>query len=251
MILLVDTGNTRLKWALASPHALGPVSALPLDDALPEALALAWRDARAAAVWIASVASAERTARIVESARRAFPDASIETPLSPRAALGVTNAYAEPERLGIDRFLALAAARARGDSPALTVSLGTALAIDALAREGVHLGGMIAPAPDAMRAAVLGATARVAWREVPLPHDFGTSTEAGLQAGTWHAAAALVERAAALLEARCGERPRVLVAGGGGHALSALLGIAHESTPALVLEGLALMARAGGDARVR
>ena len=250
MTLLIDVGNTRLKWARARDGGVGPVSALPLDDALPQALALAWHEP-AESVWIASVASPDRTHHVAAAARRAFPDATIELPTSPAQALGVTNAYAEPARLGIDRFLALAAARARGDSPALTVSIGTALAIDALARDGRHLGGLIAPSPTMMRDAVLGATARVSWREAPPLDDFGASTEACLHAGAWHAAAALVERAAARLEARLGEPPRVLVAGGGADALTPLLDIAHERVPALVLEGLALMARAGTGRGVR
>lgn len=250
MTLLVDAGNTRLKWARARDGVVGPVSALPLDDALPEALALAWREP-ATSVWIASVASDERTQRIAAAARRAFPDAAIELPVSPAHGVGVTNAYAEPARLGIDRFLALVAARARGDTPALTVSLGTALAIDALAREGRHLGGLIAPSPSLMRDAVLGGTARVAWREAPPLGEFGASTEAGLHAGAWHAAAALVERAAARLERRVGETPRVLIAGGGADALAPLLEIAHERVPALVLEGLALMAHAAAADGVR
>lgn len=248
--LLVDIGNTRLKWTRASGESLGAVVAHALDESLAGALATDW-NGDADEVWIASVAASAVTADVAAAARRAFPRARIEVPSTPAHALGVTTAYAEPERLGIDRFLALVAARARGEGPALVASLGTALAIDALARDGRHLGGLIAPSPELMREALLGATARPTFRGTPGLADFGRSTEACLHAGTWHAAAALVERAASRAAAIAGEPVRVLLAGGGASTLSPLVEVAHELAPALVLEGLARYAQAGGTPIVR
>jgi len=247
--LLVDIGNTRLKWTRSRDDTLAPIAAHALDDALDDALASAWLG-EVDDVWIASVASPARTASVVAAARRAWPQAPIEVPATPAQACGVFNAYEEPARLGIDRFLALIAARARGEGPALVASLGTALAIDGLARAGLHLGGLIAPSPDLMRNAVLGATARTASRGTPEIADFGRSTQACLTSGSWLAAAALVERAAARLAAKVAEPVRVLIAGGGAPALSPLLGIEHELAPALVLEGLARFAHSE-KARVR
>ncbi|HVF34037.1 MAG TPA: type III pantothenate kinase [Candidatus Saccharimonadia bacterium] len=240
--LLVDIGNSRLKWTRSSDAAPGPVVAHALDESLGDALPGAWVG-EVDEVWIASVASPARTAEVVAVAARAWPRARIEVPATPAQACGVVNAYDEPGRLGIDRFLALVGACARHDGPVLVASLGTALAIDALARAGRHLGGLITPSPDTMRTAVLGSTARTAFRGTPDIADFGRSTEACLHSGTWLAAAALVDRAAARLAVIAQEPVSVLVAGGGAPTLSPLLGVAHELVPALVLEGLARFAQ--------
>ncbi len=243
-LLLVDAGNTRLKWTLATADGIGEVHAVA-HDAAGDSVGQGERTV--ARIVVSSVVAPERTARLVAALARRFPAATIETPATPAAACGVTNAYDEPVRLGIDRFFALVAARARGTEPALTVSLGTALAIDALARDGRHLGGWIAPAPDLMRSALLGATARIEWLRAPAPSAaFGRSTEAGLDAGTWQAAAALVDRAAARLAAELGEIPRVLVSGGAGERLAALVHTPHAIAPHLVLEGLRHYALACG-----
>ena len=53
---------------------------------------------------------------------------------------GVQIAYARPERLGVDRFLALLGARARAHDPWLLVGVGTALTIDLLDAAGLYRG---------------------------------------------------------------------------------------------------------------
>lgn len=245
--LLVDLGNSRLKWALVRDDEprIEDVEALAHADASDDDLARAG-SAPFERAHVASVAGESLTARVVATLKRARPTARVERiEHAPASGLGVRVAYADPARFGVDRFLALAAARARESRPVLTASLGTALAIDALARDGAHLGGLIAPSPEVMRRAVLGATARVQSRGTgaPAPVLFGTTTEAGLDAGTWHAAAALVERAAHGLEALAGEAPGIFVAGGGGPDLARLLTVPHVVAPHLVLEGLLLWSR--------
>ena len=241
--LLVDLGNSRLKWSYVrdDEHAPAHVEALAHADAGDEALARAW-SAPFERAHVASVAGEALTARVVATLKLAQPAAPVERlERTQREALGVRVGYADPSRFGIDRFLALVAARSRDSQrPILVASLGTALAIDALAADGAHLGGLIAPSPEAMRRAVLGETARVEWRgQAPeTPPLFGRSTEAGLAAGTWHAAAALCDRAACGAETLAGGVPRVFVSGGGGPALARLLTVPHELAPHLVLEGL-------------
>ena len=74
--------------------------------------------------------------------------------LAAATSAGVRIAYAEPSRLGVDRFLALLAAHARGPGPWLLVSAGSALTVDLLDVGGQHIGGVIAPSPEHMRAAL-------------------------------------------------------------------------------------------------
>jgi type III pantothenate kinase len=241
MKLLIDLGNSRAKLALWDGEALQPVTTLghganDFSARLEQAFAaLPPIDA----VWIADVARADRSAALAAACARHFAGAQCERLQSPAFALGVRNAYAEPARLGIDRWLALVAAHARGGGAKLIASIGTALTVDALAADGQHLGGLIAPGPELMQQSVLSATGRVAMRRNGQVAEFGTSTEDGLFSGCWLAAAALIERSYRALGKKAASEPTLLLTGGGGETLAPLLSIPSQRAPLLVLEGLA------------
>ena len=238
MKLLIDIGNTRIKPALLENDVLRPLDPVAHDAFRPPP------GARVDEVWIADVARAAVGDAVREACRSAFPHARIESPRSPASACGVVNAYAEPARLGIDRFLALVAAHAREPGPAIVASLGTALTVDAVHADGRHRGGLIAPSPALMLDALLGATGKIENRRDGAVADFGASTEDGLASGCWMACAALVEHAARAFETECGRAPVLFVTGGGGARLARLLEWPVEDAPALVLEGLAKFAAA-------
>ena len=153
-------------------------------------------------------------------------------------------AYAQPQRLGVDRFLALLAAHARGDGAALVCGVGTALTLDLIDAEGRHRGGRIAPSPALMREAL---HARAA--QLPLAggdyRPFADDTADALASGCEGAALALIERSLDAARDELGVAPRLLLHGGGSDALRARLENATH-VPALVLEGLASWA--GADA---
>jgi len=153
MNLLLDLGNTRLKWAWhdgVTLHARGAVA-----HAEP-----GWAQAFGAAVhagpapsraWLAAVGADAHVAVIEQVLRRVHPACALVRVHSPAAGAGVVNAYSDPQRLGVDRFLALVGARGRAPTAALVAGCGTALAIDAIDAEGRHLGGVIAPGETIMQ----------------------------------------------------------------------------------------------------
>lgn len=247
MKLLVDYGNTRFKWALfdgrLSDDALrvGGVFA-HADVALRGSLAREWRALSAIdAVFVASVVAPAREDELAALVRERFGlDAQFVR--SPAAALGVRNAYAEPQRLGVDRFLALAAAHARAPRLQVLASVGTALTIDALAADGEHLGGLILPSPALMRRAVVAGTARVDAREGRY-RDWPASTDDGVFSGALFAAAGAIERFRGALERRFDAQAALVLGGGGSDELEPLLADV-ERTHDLVLHGLALWAQA-------
>jgi len=243
MKLLVDYGNTRFKWALLDADALraGGVFA-HADVALRGALAHEWRTLPAIdAAFVASVVAPAREDELAALVRERFGlDARFVR--SPAAALGVRNAYAQPQRLGVDRFLALAAAHARAPRLQVLVSVGTALTIDALDADGEHLGGLIVPSPALMRRAVVAGTARVDAREGRY-RDWPASTDDGVFSGALFAAVGAIERFRAALERRFDTQPALVLGGGGSDELEPLLADV-ETTHDLVLHGLALWARA-------
>jgi type III pantothenate kinase len=146
-------------------------------------------------------------------------------------------AYANPARLGVDRFLALVAARTRGVDPWLVVGVGTALTIDLIDAAGVHRGGRIAPSPTLMRESL---HARAPQLPIAGGNNvmFADDTDSALASGCEGAALALIEQSRHAAVALLGMPPRILLHGGGAAALAPALPDAIMS-PSLVLEGLA------------
>lgn len=243
MKLLIDLGNSRLKCALWDNGTLRYLGARAhvAAGAVPDIGEL-WKDIQSvSAVLIASVAGKSLEDEIVLQTRRRF---GIEARLvaSPAAACGVRNAYPRPERLGVDRFLGLVALRAEQPGPWVLASCGTALTLDALAADGTHLGGLIAPSPALMRDALTGATARLSTPQHARIVERADNTDDAIESGVWLAAAALLERFRAQAAADLGTTPALILTGGGASQLGALVTAPHRVDAELVLRGLAIYA---------
>ena len=240
--LLLDLGNTRLKWALRQDDGWRANGAVAWNEDVAGTLAAAWAgQATPSAMFGASVVDAPREALVAACVDRAFGREPIWL-RTPAAACGVRNAYAEPQRLGVDRFLAMVAARADGLAPCVLAGAGTALTLDALAADGRHLGGLIAPGPRLMQQSLLGATAQVRPAHEGAVVEAADNTADAVASGCWLAAAALIERFATRMAPALGGAPALRLGGGDAEALLPLLArpaqLAHDS----VLHGLAVWA---------
>ncbi len=236
---LFDLGNSRLKLAPWRDGKLGEVTAVGHDGSgfepgwlrhLPDTFELAC---------VATVAPSALTVRLLDAL--AARGGRITIARTQAAFAGVRIAYAQPRRLGVDRFLALLAARARDGRPALVVGVGTALTVDLLDADGHHRGGRIAPSPALMRAA-LHQRATVLPTEGGLYREFAADTDDALASGCEGAALGLVARSMDAATQLLGGTPTLLLHGGGAPALLPRLPLATHA-PALVLEGLAHWAR--------
>ncbi|KAF1711976.1 pantothenate kinase [Pseudoxanthomonas kalamensis DSM 18571] len=234
---LFDLGNTRLKCArLDDAGRLQAVRALAHgEDGFAEALD-ATLPQRAEVACVASVASPALTLQLLQRLGTRFRRISIARTQSRLS--GVRIAYADPSKLGVDRFLALLAAHAMQAGPQLVVGVGTALTLDLLDAEGLHRGGLIAPSPRLMRLSLHEAAAQLpaAGGEVV---DFATDTAGALASGCQSAALGLLERSLRLAQERLGTAPCVLLHGGGADELQTQLPRA-DRVPDLVLRGLAI-----------
>jgi len=250
MKLLIDLGNTRLKCALWDGSALRFIGALPhVGDDVQLDFDTLWKDIGAvSAILIASVASAVVGDQL---ARKALERFGVQPAfvLSPASACGVRNAYAEPGRLGIDRFLGLVALHAIQSGPCVLASCGTALTLDALAADGSHLGGLIAPSPPLMRDALTGATARLSTPQAARVVERADNTDDAIESGVWLAGAALLERFVARATTTFGAAPAVVLTGGGAERLATLIEPAHRVDAELVLRGLAIYASSPAGSR--
>lgn len=240
---LFDLGNTRLKYApllhagclqpadvSASAHAGDHLA--DFDTTLPAHFDVAY---------VASVANEPLRVELLDALSRRC--SRIELARTQPSMLGLQIAYAEPARLGVDRFLAMLGARESTPGALLVCGVGTALTLDLIDADGQHLGGRIAPSPDVMRDALHA-------RAPQLPArggcwvDWATATDDALESGCNAAALALVEQAVAQANARLQAPVTLLLHGGGADTLLARLPQAVHA-PALVLQGLAAWARSG------
>lgn len=237
--LVVDFGSSRLKWALVSGTALGERGAFGhRGQELGPLLAQSWgRLEPPSRVLLASVAGPEHAETLCNWSYGHW-GVRVEQVRSTARTLGVINAYAEPQRLGVDRWLALIAVRSRFAGPACIVDCGTAITIDGLAGDGRHLGGLILPGFGMMRQALLQGTGLDDLAPPPEPQWLARDTAGAIGYGGVLATVALVERLAERIERQCVRVPHIVVTGGDGFRLQPLLVRDSRYEPDLVLYGL-------------
>lgn len=249
-LLLLDVGNTRLKWALYESCEPGRdplehgASFLENIEALGESDWARLPEPRTVlGSCVAGDAIRRRTADLVHELW--------ERPCSwvvPNAGeAGVSNGYDHPARLGADRWVSMIGAHARlhGQgryTPALVVMVGTAVTVDALDADGQFLGGCILPGHGIMLRALEGGTAnlRVPTGEVV---PFPTNTSDALTSGGTYAITGAIERMHRHLQQRSGLAPRVLVTGGAGWKVAPYLGVEYELVDSLMFDGLLRIAQ--------
>jgi type III pantothenate kinase len=244
--LLVDLGNTRVKWAwLAGGELLEP-GALAHAGLDPDRLAARIAAGRTTRhVCLASVAGAGFTAAL-DAALGRVTGAPVRQVHTGRAAAGVRNAYTEPRQLGVDRWLAMLGAYARLRSAVCVVDAGTAWTVDLVDANGDHLGGLIVPGPELMRRSLVGATGGIDTAVRLLPGAaaavgaWGRDTEACMRNGAQRAGVCLVESSIRDFAQRQGQAPTLVLTGGDAPGLLAMLSVPAQHRPWLVLEGLAL-----------
>lgn len=231
MILLLDIGNTRLKWAQSDGRQLLAGGAV-VHHGDPAAALVDLHLEAADDIWICHVTGAEHEGKLAAAIKKRLG----VTPRFARSAMecsGLRNAYTEPTRLGVDRWLCMLALWTQTREAFCVVGAGTALTFDAVDAGGKHLGGIIAPGLSSMGSAVLGAT-RFEIRSADARYDdsLGRDTESCVRQGALHACTGLIERLGARHQGR-----RVLT-GGDAETLRPFVSGAWELRPQLVLEGL-------------
>ena len=233
---LFDLGNTRLKCAPLDDHGhIGDMLAIEHDGA-DLAVAIERLPMQSADVaYVASVAAAGLRLTLLQALAARCSRISIAC--TTRRWGGLQVAYADPSRLGVDRFLAMLAVHADASAPTLVCGVGTALTIDLLDVDGRHLGGRIAPSPTLMREALHGRASQLPSANGEY-REFADDTLDALASGCQGAALGLIERSLQQAGRELGQAPALVLHGGGAAALASHLPHARLA-PALVLEGLA------------
>ena len=198
MILEIDAGNTRLKWRLLSEDARYRDSGFfKLDDVSSIKHALKQGE-EIAAVYISSVADSDSKVAL-STAVELISSAPLKFAVSQKNSGGLTNSYQQPDNLGVDRWLAMLAAFSSDQKAVCVIDCGTALTIDFVSSEGLHLGGYILPGMEMMKTGLLQSTAEIAPAYTPLAANrslkLGCSTTEAIEHGRLLMSVAAIEKA--------------------------------------------------------
>jgi type III pantothenate kinase len=249
MILCVDVGNTRVKWARMRDGVLGEQRAAVHDGWTVDQ----WRDAlfgdggveRVVASTVAGGTSADRLAQ----AALAVTGRGVQFAATGREAAGVVNGYTEPRLLGVDRWLAVVAAHHLAPEGCVVVDAGTAMTVDVVLAQGRHLGGYIVPGPDLMVRSLMRGTSDLAAHSETSPpsdvHGFADNTRDAIGHGCRLALAALIDRAVEDATPLAGHPVELILTGGALEEIRPWLVTPGRVVGDLVLRGLARLARSG------
>jgi len=236
--VLMDAGNSSLKWVVVEAgqwRTQGRCDYADWDALKAELIA-------GSVCSIASVTGPEREQQLAALLDAAEISATWLT--SEASFADLKNTYLDPRQLGVDRWMGLIAARQRTHDPVLVVSVGTAMTVDALAADGMFLGGVIVPGVTLMRQALLQGTAQIAdaageWQ--PFPRKTADAVQSGIVAAL---CGAIGQQHARLAEA-CQTTPICLLTGGDAETVSPHLSVPAAWVPSLVLEGIDCVAKRG------
>lgn len=167
---------------------------------------------------------------------------------------GIATRYNNPRLLGCDRWLAMIAARDEFNKPFCVVDCGTAVTIDVVSEEGMHIGGLITPGLLTSRDA-LGLKAN----NLPLVENtyvekrsennnnkssfLATTTQDAILAGTLYQISAYIERIVSEIKEEFGDNIECIITGGDAEQIQALTLHHFHYRELLVLEGLRIVAR--------
>lgn len=236
--LQLDVGNSSAKWRLMRDGEIAGRGRYRADDSESLQALLSCSDTLEH-IWVSSVADIERNKNMSELLKNHW--GVVPWFAHSTAQLGsLRNSYSEPERLGVDRWLAMLGGQNHLSDRFAVVDAGSALTIDIVAADGLHEGGYIIPGAALMERALLLDTDRVRFEEqadyrlVP-----GQSTAEAVRHGI---AASQVGAVRIVLDSLGIGVDDLLFCGGGASQLMALSDLGGRWVPDLVFEGLEIAA---------
>lgn len=268
-VLLVDAGNSRLKWASYGQGKLEPgepvIYQSPFQGpSLASLLSTAWlslaeADYRPTRLLVSNVAGPWILDALNQWIAEYFGHSSVangersvslESVVAREKAFGVKNAYDQPELLGADRWAGLVAARHLIPGNCCIIDCGSALTIDVLTEKGEHKGGTITPGWDMMKKSLAADTDAIDHHMIskaPARQSLlGATTREAVDAGIAAACAGAVRHVVERYQDQSGANLHCVITGGGAPQLLPVLkdwnpegGFQHE--PDWVLKGLAII----------
>lgn len=159
MRLLIDAGNTRLKWRLEQAGASinEGWAALNSNDPLANISDYLHSVSRVA---VSTVAREDSRLRLLEYLERKVP-APVRFYWAEAERFGLHNSYAEPFAMGADRWHGMCGAWRLYGRSCVVVDAGSAITVDYIDQQGEHLGGYILPGLNMMLKSLKTDAARI------------------------------------------------------------------------------------------
>jgi type III pantothenate kinase len=251
MMLLIDIGNSRLKWATFNQDGtLSPQKSIAYKeaDSLELSIAQSWLELEMPwqGVYLASVADQLVNELISNWVRNSW-GIDIIFMKTAASACGVVNGYEKPEQLGVDRWLALIGARDLTHEVTCIVDCGTAITLDILTSHGHHAGGLILPNETMMQNSLLNNTSDLKKLIADSGNNkhyklLGRDTQTGILSGSVYAVVGLLEYVLQRLE-KNHNHVKLILTGGGATTFVPLIQRPCSYMPDLVLHGMAVMVK--------
>ncbi|MDO9140698.1 MAG: type III pantothenate kinase [Methylobacter sp.] len=235
MNFLIDMGNTRLKWAITTAGQLITGQPLVNTQINRNELIKLWRSRYRPRRVVISCVSANQSLELVQTvARELWLDVDIILVKAQAQAYGVINAYPQPEKLGVDRWLSLVAVWQQYHRPACIIDCGTAITIDLIDADGRHQGGLISPGLTLMKKSLHQGTDALTFTEKIHPFGPANMTEAAIYSGTLAAAVGLIK----YVRSKQPTGMQLILTGGDAELIARQLEMPCIVDPSLVLRGL-------------
>ena len=211
--LLLDGGNSQLKWAWVENGTFSEVGRAPYRDLTQlgeEWLQFADEDVKIVGC---AVCGSVKKAMVEEQLTR-----PVEWLSSMPQALGIRNHYRRPEEHGSDRWFNALGSRRFTQNACVVVSCGTAITTDALTEDNHYLGGTIMPGFHLMKEAMALKTANLN-RPIGKVYPFPTTTPNAIASGMMDAVCGALMMMHGRLKDKTGEgKPVDIIITGGGAA---------------------------------
>ncbi|WP_191601877.1 type III pantothenate kinase [Marinomonas algicola] len=233
-VLVVDAGNTVIKWVVFCKESIvwrgcdNDIEGQPFDIDC---------------IYFASVRDDVSNTELLNTINKKYPNVVCVTLDVQKRECNVENAYDEPYRLGIDRWLGVLSVYHQFNSAVVIVDAGTAIKIDVVNGEGKHLGGYITPSSKMMEASLVENTGRIRFSEKDMDDVTGLPKNTGqaVRMGCNEMILGFIER----VLKRYSESKYVFTGGNGEYLMNQLM-IDGLFDSDLVVKGAKLL----GDARV-
>lgn len=235
----VDAGNTRIKWRVLIGGSVVGSGAITHQALFSQGLPIAGMG-EAEQIVVSSVANNEVCDKVREIAKAHKVLNSLVFIETKPVMSGVSFAYQDVSRLGVDRCVAMVAAYEKYQEGVLVVDCGSAITADFVRDDGVHIGGFILPGLQMLKGALLGGTANVLVEaEAEVSIEPGRSTEECVEHGRYLIVYSLLQE----LRVKAKEYgiERLVLTGGDGSMIAGLSDQEWDWCPDLVFEGLGVV----------
>jgi type III pantothenate kinase len=240
MVLLVDAGNSRLKWS-----ELGAAG----NPSAQQALAYGDRPALASVIDLLDAYPTVGHITLVHVLTQLFADSvqeacdqrgiQLHSVRSVARAYGITNGYQNPAALGADRFVGLVAAHHQANGFAsIVIDCGTAITVDAVESDGRHLGGLILPGLQLSADALIARAQGRLSLSFEHPGIFADSTDRAIGSGCLFGIVGAIEGICARMQHRMSAPLVRVLTGGDAEHLRPWLQGDYQVQPDLLMHGL-------------